>query len=106
MPSPSTAVVRYQPALSEAEQMTLVGFTRDLEDTGKARATIARRSCTICGFYRYAEEEGAIERSPGVHIRRPKVDYESHVVGLDRNEVGVSWSPPVSPQRGITPWSR
>jgi integrase/recombinase XerD len=24
-----------------------------------------------------------------VHIRRPKVDYESHVVGLDRNEVGA-----------------
>jgi integrase len=45
--------------------------------------------CTIIGFYRYAEEEGAIERSPGVHIRRPRVDYESHVVGLDRNEVGA-----------------
>jgi integrase len=39
--------------------------------------------------YRYAEEEGAIERSPGMHMRRPKVDYESHVVGLDRNEVGA-----------------
>jgi integrase len=24
-----------------------------------------------------------------VHIRRPRVDYESHVVGLDRNEVGA-----------------
>jgi integrase/recombinase XerD len=40
-------------------------------------------------FYRYAEAEGVIERSPGLHIHRPKVDYESHVVGLDRNEVGA-----------------
>ena len=25
---------------------------------------------------------------PGGHIRRPKVDYESHVAHLDRNELG------------------
>jgi site-specific recombinase XerC len=125
----TTAVERYQPVMSEAEQTTLLGFlaryrgyTRDaytldlrqftswcwqrqhrlfevrrvdiecfarhLEDRGKARATVARRLCTIVGFYRYAEEEGVIEHSPGVHIRRPKVDYESHVAHLDRNELG------------------
>jgi hypothetical protein len=130
IPVPSTAIVRYEPALSEAELTTIAGFlaayrghtveayaldlrqftawclqrgrhlfevrrvdiecfARDLEDAGKARATVARRLCTIIGFYRYAEEEGAIDRSPGVHIRRPRVDYESHVVGLDRNEVGA-----------------
>jgi integrase/recombinase XerD len=128
--SSSTALVRCEPALSESERVTLVGFlagyrgqtrvaytldlrqftawclqhgcrlfdvrrmdiecfARDLEDHGKARATVARRLCTICGFYRYAEEEGVIEHSPAVHIRRPRVDYESHVVGLDRNEVGA-----------------
>jgi hypothetical protein len=127
---PSTAVMRCEPAFSESEQITLVGFlagyrgytgdayaldlrqftawclqrgrhlfdvrrvdiecfARDLEDAGKARATVARRLCTVCGFYRYAEEEGAIAHSPGVHIRRPTVDYESHVVALDRNEVGA-----------------
>jgi hypothetical protein len=30
-----------------------------------------------------------LAHSPAVHIRRPRVDYESHVVGLDRNEVGA-----------------
>ena len=35
----------------------------------------ARSSC----FYRYAEEEGLIEHSPAVHVRRPRLDYESHV---------------------------
>ncbi len=75
--------------LFDVRRVDIECFARDLEDAGKARATIARRLCTIIGFYRYAEEEGAIERSPGVHIRRPRVDYESHVVGLDRNEVGA-----------------
>jgi len=41
------------------------------------------------GFYRYAEEEGLIEHSPAVHVRRPRLDYESHAVGLDRNELGA-----------------
>ena len=45
--------------------------------------------CTVVGFYRYAEEEGVIEHSPAVHIRRPRIDYESHVAHLDRNELGA-----------------
>jgi integrase len=64
-------------------------FARDLEARGKARATVARRLCTVAGLYRYAEEEGLIGRSPAVHVRRPRLDYESHVTGLDRNELGT-----------------
>jgi integrase/recombinase XerD len=29
------------------------------------------------GFHRCAEEEGVIEHSPAVHIRRPRIDHES-----------------------------
>jgi hypothetical protein len=98
--TPNTAVERYQPALSELEQTTLLGFlagyrgfTRDayildlrqfaawfwqhdrrlfdvhrvdiecfarhLEDTGRARATVARRRCTIVGFYRYTKKKAS-----------------------------------------------
>jgi len=64
-------------------------FARDLEDRGRARATVARRLCTVVGFYRYAEEEGVINHSPAVHIRRPRIDYDSHVAHLDRNELGA-----------------
>ena len=32
-------------------------FARDLEASGRARATITRRLCTIAGFYKYAVEE-------------------------------------------------
>ena len=49
---------------------------------GRARATVARRLCTIACFYRYAEEEGLISISPAVHVRRPRLDYESHATGL------------------------
>ncbi|MDP8960258.1 MAG: hypothetical protein M3N32_01305 [Actinomycetota bacterium] len=30
-----------------------------------------------------------IEHSPAVHVHRPRLDYESHAVGLDRNELGA-----------------
>jgi integrase/recombinase XerD len=62
---------------------------RDLEARGRARATVARRLCTVAGFYRYAEQEGLLERSPAAHVRRPRLDYESHATGLDRNDVGA-----------------
>jgi integrase/recombinase XerD len=39
-------------------------FARDLEDRGRARATVARRLCTVTSFYRYAEEEGLLAHSP------------------------------------------
>jgi integrase/recombinase XerD len=76
-----------QHRLFEVRRVDIECFARELEDRGKSRATVARRLCTIVGFYRYAEEEGVIEHSPAV--RRPKVDYESHVAHLDRNELGA-----------------
>ncbi len=64
-------------------------FARDLEAHGRARATITRRLCTIAGFYRYAVEEELLDHSPAAHVRRPRLDYESHATGLDRNELGA-----------------
>jgi integrase/recombinase XerD len=64
-------------------------FGRDMEIAGRTRATIARRLCTIAGFYRYAVEEDLLEHSPAAHVRRPRLDYESRAVGLDRNELGA-----------------
>ncbi len=65
------------------------GFARNLDDRGRARATISRRLCTITCLYKYAVEEGLLDRSPAVHVRRPRLDYESNATGLDRNEVGA-----------------
>jgi len=52
-------------------------------------ALMYRRLCTIAGFYRYAVEEGLLSHSPAAHVRRPRLDYESHATGLDRNELGA-----------------
>ena len=74
--------------LFQARRADIECFGRDMESRGRARATIARRLCTIAGFYRYAVEEDLLEHSPAVHVRRPRLDYESHAIALDRNEVG------------------
>jgi integrase len=63
-------------------------YARWLEEQGRARASTARRLSTIVSFYRYAEEQ-LIAQTPAVHVRRPKLDYESGAVGLDRNEIGA-----------------
>ena len=75
--------------LFDAHRADIELYARDLEEHGRAKATIGRRLSTIAGFYRYAAEEGLIEHSPAVHVRRPRLDYESHAVGLDRNELGA-----------------
>jgi len=72
-----------------ARRVDIECFGRDMETRGRARATIARRLCTVSGFYRYAVEEELLDHSPAVHVRRPRLDYESHAIGLDRNEVGA-----------------
>ena len=43
----------------------------------------------MAGFYRYAVEEELLDHSPAAHVRRPRLDYESHATGLDRNELGA-----------------
>ena len=64
-------------------------FARDLEARGRARATVTRRLCPIAGFYKYAIEEELLDHSPAAQVRRPRIDYESHAVALDRNDLGA-----------------
>jgi integrase/recombinase XerD len=79
----------HQLDLFAVRRANIEAFARALENRGRARATVARRLCTVTSFYRYAEEEGLLAHSPAVHVRRPRIDYESHATGLDRNEVGA-----------------
>jgi site-specific recombinase XerD len=75
--------------LFQARRADIECFARDLEARGRARATITRRLCTIAGFYRYAVEEDLLDHSPAAHVRRPRLDNESHATGLDRHEPGA-----------------
>ena len=45
--------------------------------TGTSTPTIARH------------DEGLLDRNPAANVRRPKVDYESRTLGLDRRELGA-----------------
>ena len=80
---------QHQLHLFVARRADIEFFARDLEARGRARATITRRLCTVAGLYRYAMEEELLDHSPAAHVRRPRLDYESHAVGLDRNELGA-----------------
>ena len=50
---------------------------------------VARRLSTLASFYKYCEQEQLVDRNPALNVRRPKVDYESRTLGLDRNELGA-----------------
>jgi site-specific recombinase XerD len=75
--------------LFEVRRAHIELFARWLEETGRAKSTVARRLSTITGFYRYCTEEQLIAHSPAAHVRRPRVSYESNQTPLDRNEVGM-----------------
>jgi len=75
--------------LFAARRADIESFARDLEAKGRARSTVSRRLATIAGLYRYAVEEDLLAHSPAAHVRRPRLDYESHAIGLDRNEIGA-----------------
>ncbi len=75
--------------LFQARRADIECFARHLEARGRARATVTRRLCPIAGFYRYAGEEELLDHAPAAHVRRPRLDYESHATGLDRNELGA-----------------
>ena len=101
-------------AYSRPAARTSSASARDLEARGQAKATVTRRLCTVAGFYRYAVEAELLGHSPTAHVRRPRLDYESHATGLDRNELGAlpvaaGLGPPVERtdfawNAGIGPW--
>ena len=45
--------------------------------------------CRYRHNYNYAVEEELLDHSPAAHVRRPRLDYESHATALDRNELGA-----------------
>src|SRR5260370_32937503 len=74
--------------LFQARRADIECFARAMEAKGRARATVTRRLCTIAGFCKYAVEEDLLDHSPAAHVRRPRLDYESHATGLDRRAPG------------------
>jgi integrase/recombinase XerD len=84
-----------------ARRADVEAFGRHLETIGRARATISRRLCTVACFYRYAEQEDFIAKSPAVHVRRPKLDYDRMPPDWIATKSERCSSPPVSATRSI-----
>jgi site-specific recombinase XerD len=76
-------------ALLGVQRAHLELFARWIEQQGRMTSTIARRLSTLASFYRYCHSEQLIGRNPAANVRRPRVDYESRTLGLDRNELGA-----------------
>jgi integrase/recombinase XerD len=61
-------------------------WVRDLEARRYAPATIARRIAAVAGAYRYALEEGVLDRDPFARVKRPRVPSTSPRHGLTLEE--------------------
>jgi integrase/recombinase XerD len=76
-------------ALFAARRPDIELFARDLEAAGRAGATVTRGLSTVAVLYKYAVEEDLLDHSQAAHVRRPRIDYESHAAALDRREAGA-----------------
>jgi hypothetical protein len=80
-------------------------FGRHLEACGRARATIARRLCTIACFYRSAEQEGLIDQSPHPQCMSAGLAWTTSPMRPDwtATRSAPCWSRPASRPPEITP---
>ena len=62
--------------LFSVRRADIEAFAREMEERGRARATVTRRLCTIAGLYKYAVEEELLDHSPAAQVRRPRLDYD------------------------------
>jgi Phage integrase, N-terminal SAM-like domain len=88
-------------ALFGARRADIEAFGRHLETAGRARAMISRRLCTIACFYRYAEQEDFIAKSPAVKSgARSSTTNHTQLDWTATKSVPCSWLP-VSETRRI-----
>lgn len=71
----------------QATRAHLGAYRAQLEDSGRASSTVARKLSAIAGAYKTALAEDVITRSPMTHVERPSVPDESQALGIDRQEV-------------------
>jgi integrase/recombinase XerD len=71
----------------DASRVDVESYMRELERDTMKDSTRQRRLVTIAGYYRYAEEEDFIIKSPAKNVRRPRVPNVSTSAYLDRFEL-------------------
>jgi integrase/recombinase XerD len=76
-------------ALFAVRRTEIEGFAGDLEAMGQGSRHGHSAAVRHRLVPKYAGEEEPLDRSPAAHVRGPQVDYESHAVALDRNELSA-----------------
>lgn len=71
----------------EATRTDIELYDLDIQGSGLKPATRQRKLIAICGMYNWAEQEGILLKSPGRHVRRPRVPQVSTSAWLERYEV-------------------
>jgi integrase/recombinase XerD len=79
----------HQLRLFQARRADIECFARDLEARGRARATITRRAVHRRRVLPVGGRGGPARSFSGCACAPPRLDYESHATGLDRNELGA-----------------
>lgn len=85
----------------EAERLHIEQWTRLLAAGGNSRTTVATKLVPVCGFYRWAHQEGLTAADVAAYVRRPKRPRRSTQVWFSREEVArvlavaVDAGPPV-----------
>jgi integrase/recombinase XerD len=93
-------------AVFDARRAHLELWARTMEEQQHLMpATVSRRLSTVAGFYRFAVIDGHLQHSPAEHVRRPKLDYESTTLGLDRMKLGAFLAQLRHPARSTTRWA-
>jgi len=64
-------------------------FGRDLEAPGGPGRRLLAGCARSPGSTSTRSRRNCWAIPPAVYVRRPRLDYESHATGLDRNEVGA-----------------
>jgi integrase/recombinase XerD len=75
--------------LFTARRADIECFDRDMEAKGAGPGDDRSPAVHHRGVLPLRRREDLLEHSPAAHVRRPRLDYESHAAGLDRNEVGA-----------------
>ena len=71
----------------EVKRAHIEAWARHLaEDEGRKPQTVASKLNAVCGFYRFAHLDEFITSDPGVHVRRPKIEFASSTQALTRPE--------------------
>jgi hypothetical protein len=73
----------------QARRTHIKVYARELEQHGRAAATVRLKLTVIAGWYHYLVDDQLLEHSPATHVRRPRVSQESTRLGLDRNQLGA-----------------